>query len=89
PLDPVRKGQALAQLYVPEWIAAQEEYLSVRRMEGNGLETLLDGARQRMRLVGMTDEQIRLVESSGKVQARLTIVAPISGVVSELTVREG
>ncbi len=34
PLDPVRKGQPLAEIYVPDWIAAQEEYLSVRRMQG-------------------------------------------------------
>lgn len=89
PLDPVRKGQALAELYVPEWVAAQEEYLSVRHMRGNGMDGLLDGARQRMRLVGMADDQIHLVESSGKVHARLTIFAPIGGVVSELAVREG
>ncbi|HWW07125.1 efflux RND transporter periplasmic adaptor subunit [Collimonas sp.] len=89
PLDPVRKGQALAEMYVPEWVAAQEEYLAVRRMQGNGVDELLGGARQRMRLVGMTDDQIRLVEASGKVQARLTIFAPIGGVVSELAVREG
>lgn len=89
PLDPVRKGQALAELYVPDWVAAQEEYLSVRRMQGNGMDSLLGGARQRMRLAGMTDEQIRLVEASGKVQARLVIVAPAGGVVSELAVREG
>lgn len=89
PLDPVRKGQALVELYVPEWVAAQEEYLSVKRMQGNGVDGLLDGARQRMRLVGMTDDQIRLVTSSGKVQARMTIFAPIGGVVAELAVREG
>jgi Cu(I)/Ag(I) efflux system membrane fusion protein len=89
PLDPVRKGQALAELYVPEWVAAQEEYLSVKQMQGTGTDGLLDGARQRMRLVGMTDEQIRLVTSSGRVQARLTVFAPIGGVVAELAVREG
>ena len=89
PLDPVRKGQPLAELYVPDWVAAQEEFLSVRRMAGTRLEALLDGARQRMRLVGMTDEQIRLVESAGKVQPRLTVIAPIGGVVAELGAREG
>ncbi len=89
PLDAVRKGQPLAQLYVPEWVAAQEEYLSVRRMTGTRLEALVDGARQRMRLVGMTEEQIRLVESTGKIHARLTVSAPISGVVAELGAREG
>ena len=89
PLDAVRKGQPLAELYVPEWVAAQEEYLSVRRMTGTRLEALVDGALQRMRLVGMTDEQIRLVESTGKVHARLTVSAPLSGVVTELGAREG
>src|SRR5207249_6457358 len=83
PLDPVRKGQPLAELYVPDWVAAQEEFLSVRRVAGTRFEGLLDGARQRMRLAGMTDDQIRWVESTGKVHARLTINAPISGVVAE------
>jgi Cu(I)/Ag(I) efflux system membrane fusion protein len=89
PLDPVRKGQPLAELYMPEWVAAQEEYLSVKRMSGTGLDGLLDGARQRMRLAGMSDEQIGLVESTGKAHARLTVVAPMGGIVTELGTREG
>ena len=93
PLDPVRKGQALAELYIPEWVSAQEEYLSARRIAGTGLESILaglvDGARQRMRLAGMTEDLISLVESSNKVQARFTVRAPISGVVAELGAREG
>ncbi len=89
PLDPVRKGQPLAELYVPDWVAAQEEYLAVKRMGDTGLQGLRDGAAQRMRLAGMSEEQIRLVESTGKVHPRLTLVAPIGGVVSELTAREG
>jgi len=89
PLDPVRKGQPLAELYVPDWVAAQEEYLSARRMAGTRLEALVDGARQRMRLAGMSEEQIRMVESTGKVHARLTVAAPIGGVVAELGAREG
>ena len=89
PLDPVRKGQALADVYVPDWVAAQEEYLSVRRMSGTRMEALVDGARQRMRLAGMSEAQIALVESTGKVHARLTLSAPIAGVVAELGAREG
>ena len=88
-LDRVSKGQPLAELYVPDWIAAQEEFLSVRRMHGTDLAPLVDGARQRMRQVGMSNEQIRLVESSGKTQARITLTAPIGGVVVELMAREG
>jgi Cu(I)/Ag(I) efflux system membrane fusion protein len=87
PLDPVRQGQALADVYMPDWVAAQEEYLAVRRMAG--ADSLLDAARQRMRLAGMSDAQIQLVDSSGKLHPRLTITAPASGVVTELTAREG
>ena len=93
PLDPVRNGQPLAILYVPEWVSAQEEYLSAKRIGGAGLEGILegmvDGARQRMRLAGMTEDQIRLVETTGKVHAQFTVYAPISGVIVELGAREG
>ena len=89
PLERVRKGQPLADLYVPDWVAAQEDYLSVKRMQSADLTGLLDGARQRMRLAGMTDQQIMRVEASGKTQPRLTIIAPIGGVVTELEAREG
>ena len=93
PLDPVRKGQPLAELYVPDWVAAQEEYLSAKRIgarsDAASLAGLADAAAQRMRLAGMSDNQIRAVETGGKVQPRLTITAPIGGVVGELTAREG
>ena len=88
-LDPVRRGQPLAELYVPDWVAAQEEYLGVARMGGPGLESLREGAAQRMRLAGMNDEQIRRVTTTGQVQPRTTLVSPIDGVVVELTAREG
>jgi membrane fusion protein, copper/silver efflux system len=88
-LDRVAKGQTLAELYVPDWIAAQEEFLSVRRMQGTDLAPLVDGARQRMRQVGMSDAQIALVDRSGRTQPRFTLVAPIGGVVTELMAREG
>lgn len=88
-LDRVSKGQPLVDLYVPEWIAAQEEFLAIRRMQGADLAPLVDGARQRMRLAGMTDEQIGRVETSGRAQARITLTAPVGGVVVELLAREG
>jgi Cu(I)/Ag(I) efflux system membrane fusion protein len=89
PLDPVKRGDPLADLYVPEWVAAQEEFLAIERMQGPGVESLRDAAIQRMRLAGMSQEQIRGVESERKVRPRLAIVAPISGVVAELGAREG
>jgi Cu(I)/Ag(I) efflux system membrane fusion protein len=88
-LDRVVNGQPLFDLYVPDWVAVQEDYLSVRRMPGRNLETLVDAARQRMRQAGMSEAQIVLVERGGQVQARMTLRAPASGVVTELMAREG
>jgi membrane fusion protein, copper/silver efflux system len=88
-LDPVRKGQALVDLYVPDWIAAQEEFLALRRMRVSDSGELADAARQRLRQVGMSEEQVRLVESTGRTQPRITLVAPIGGVAVEIGVREG
>ena len=88
-LDRVSKGQPLVDLYVPDWVAAQEEFLAIQRMQGNDLTSLVDAARQRMRQVGMSDEQISRVAINGKVDARITLTAPIGGVVVELLVRDG
>jgi membrane fusion protein, copper/silver efflux system len=88
-LDRIAKGQALLDLYVPDWIAAQEEFLSLRRMQGPRLVSLVEAARQRMRLAGMSEHQIELIELTGQPQTTITIAAPIAGVVTELLVREG
>jgi Cu(I)/Ag(I) efflux system membrane fusion protein len=88
PLDAVRKGQVLAELYVPDWIASQEEYLAARRLS-SAVPGLEDAARQRMRLAGMSEAQVDAVQRDGRVHPRLTVTAPIAGVVSELSAREG
>jgi Cu(I)/Ag(I) efflux system membrane fusion protein len=88
-LDRVTKGQVLAELYVPDWVAAQEEFLAVRRMQGPDTAVLVDGARARMRQAGMSDEQIAKVERSAKPAPRIAITAPTSGLITELAVREG
>lgn len=90
PLDPVRKGQALAELFVPDWVAAQEEYFAVRRMGSSAPAGLLEGAQQRMRLAGMLDQQIQAVQASSRIQRRFTITAPVDGILTlEPAAREG
>ena len=87
PLDPVEKGQALVELLAPDWAAAQEEYLLLRR--GGKEASLAEAARNRLQLLGMSEEQIGMLEKTGRPQTRITLYAPISGVIAELGVREG
>jgi Cu(I)/Ag(I) efflux system membrane fusion protein len=87
--DTVHQGEALADLYVPDWVAAQVEYIAVRDLRSPGAADLAEGARQRLRLAGMPEDLIRKLEKTGTPQSRFTLTAPISGIVTELTAREG
>ena len=86
PLDTVKKGAPLVELLYPEWAGAQEEYLLLKK---SGSADLAQAARQRLMLLGMTEEQVAAVEREGRVRNRFTLAAPISGVIAELGVREG
>lgn len=88
-LDRVRAGEPLADLYVPDWVAAQVEYLAVRDLKSPSAADLVDSALQRLRIAGMPRDLIRTLEKTGRPQSRFTLIAPISGVISELMAREG
>lgn len=86
PGDVVAAGAALADVLVPEWAGAQQEYLAVR---ATGEAALTAAARQRLLLLGMEEAQIQAVERSGQTQPVLTVRSPLAGVIQELMVREG
>ncbi|WP_323990247.1 efflux RND transporter periplasmic adaptor subunit [Pseudomonas canadensis] len=86
PGDVLKAGAPLADLLIPEWAAAQEEFLALRRSAD---ARLLAAARQRLRLSGMPAGLIAQMERSGRVQSVLTVASPIGGVVQTLDVREG
>lgn len=86
PGDLLKANAALADILVPEWAAAQEEFLALK---ASGDAALLAAARQRLRLSGMPAALIAQVERSGKVQPNLTLTSPIGGVLQELNVRQG
>ncbi len=85
--DSVRKGQTLATIYAPEWASALEEYLGIRRTQAG--PALVDAARARLRLLSIADDVVARSEQSGIAQTRFSLVAPTSGVVVELGVRDG
>lgn len=87
--DSVVAGQPLADLYVPEWLAAQEEWLALKASTQPGAAQLADAARQRLRLLGMPDPEIARVERDGKPLARVTLTAPQAGIVWEIGARDG
>jgi Cu(I)/Ag(I) efflux system membrane fusion protein len=87
--DAVRAGQPLADLYAPEWLAAQEEWLALKSSAQPGAAALADAAKQRLRLLGMPDEEIARIEREGRPATRVTLTAPESGIVWEIGARDG
>jgi Cu(I)/Ag(I) efflux system membrane fusion protein len=88
-LEPVRAGQRLATIESPDWIGAQSDYLSLLQAESAYSESLRVAARQRLLLLGVPEAAVRELEQTRKVAATTPIYSPISGVVTELGVREG
>jgi Cu(I)/Ag(I) efflux system membrane fusion protein len=88
-LDPVKAGDPLVEILFPEWAAAQEEYLLLRRRADTASRDLAAAARQRLALLGMSDEQVATLEAEGRSRPRVTLRAPVSGVIAELGAREG
>lgn len=89
PLAAVAQGQPLMTLIAPDWTAAQEEYLALRRSDVPALADVRDAARRRLLLLGMDESQVRAIERDGRAQVRITVTAPRAGVLGELSVREG
>ena len=96
----VRRGEKLFDLFSPELISAQEELIQA----GRAVETLessthesarrsavrtLDATRDRLRLWGLSTDQIAAIESRAAPTEHITITAPIGGVVLHKNAVEG
>jgi membrane fusion protein, copper/silver efflux system len=90
--QPVRKGQPLLELYSPELVAAQTEYLLARRAQerldasgvpgvAQGGADLAEASRQRLRYYDLGAEEIAALERSGDVRRTMTLRSPAAGVV--------
>ena len=86
PGDVVPAGAPIADLLVPEWAGAQQEFLAMLK---TGDKALANAARERLRLTGMPESLITRVEQTGIPHAVVTITAPVGGVIQELDVRSG
>ncbi len=90
----VKKGQPLFTLYSPDLVSAEDEYLIAKRGRAalasapfqevsDGSQSLLQSTRQRLRLWDISDDQIRQLDTTGKVSKDLTFYSPITGFVTD------
>ncbi len=86
PGDTIAAGAPIADLLVPSWAGAQAEYLAGHAV---GDPSLAAAARQRLRLLGMSDGLIDQVTRTGRTDGVVTISTPIGGALQTLDVRQG
>jgi Cu(I)/Ag(I) efflux system membrane fusion protein/cobalt-zinc-cadmium efflux system membrane fusion protein len=96
----VRKGQPLLEIYSPELVAAQQEYLLALENSGRLAQSpfpeiaasgrrLLDAARTRLGYWDISEQQVRELENSRQLRKTLTLYSAYGGIVTEKKVFEG
>jgi len=96
----VKKEQPLLEIYAPELVSTQQEYLlAVKNYQylkessfseaKRGAEQLLESTRRRLLYWDITPEQIEKLEKSNEVKKTLVLFAPADGVVTEKNVTDG
>jgi Cu(I)/Ag(I) efflux system membrane fusion protein/cobalt-zinc-cadmium efflux system membrane fusion protein len=92
--EAVSKGQELFEIYSPDLVTTQKEYLSaldyaekLSQSDLPGIKeralSLLNASRERLRYWDISDEQIRELEKSRLPTRTLTVFSPVSGMVLE------
>ncbi len=90
----VEKGDHIAYLYSPELLTAQEELIQARRarerlVDSGTAQATVEAAREKLRLLGLKEEQIARIERTRRASDHLTIYAPTGGVVIKKHLSEG
>jgi len=98
--EDVKKGQPLFEIYSPELVSAQEEYLLALKQSSSlsdssyssireGARRLLEASRTRLRYWDLTDKQIEQIGKRGKVRKTLKIFSPATGIVTKKNAFKG
>ncbi len=85
---PVRKGEPLFDLYSPDLVATQEEYLAARQQGAIGKE-IATTSRNRLQLWGVPQTEIERLEKTGKANRTVTFNSPADGFIVEKMAIQG
>ena len=86
----VSRGQALAELYAPDILAAQVDFLLALDRQGDRRSARqVDQARNLLRLLDVPDPVIQDIERARVARNTVPVLAPLSGIVTGIVAREG
>lgn len=76
--QPVKKSQKILEIYSAELVAAQRELLYVLQSDKDN-STLIDAAKEKLRLLGLYESQITDLTASGKESISFAVYSPADG----------
>jgi len=82
----VQKGERLFDLYSPELVNAQKEYVTAL---SSGNSSLIRASKSRLAALGVSRDQVVKIEKTRETRHHISVYAPQDGVVFTLAVREG
>ncbi len=82
----VTKGQLLFEVYSPELVNAQEEYLQALN---SGNKRLIAASDERLLALGIPAQQIKSIKKTRKVSQYVRVYANHEGILAKLSVRDG
>ncbi|MBI2520828.1 MAG: efflux RND transporter periplasmic adaptor subunit [Bdellovibrio sp.] len=85
---PIKRGEPLFELYSPDLVSTQEEYLSARKQGGQGLE-ISNAALERLKLWGVPQSELDRLKTTRKPKRTITFTSPVSGVIVNKTAIRG
>jgi Cu(I)/Ag(I) efflux system membrane fusion protein len=85
----VAAGEPLLSIYSPELFQSEQEYLIERAAHDTLDAAAAPVARERLRLLGVPEEEIRRLDRERTAATRLTLRSPVAGTVLERGVTEG
>jgi len=88
--EPVKKGQRLAELYAPEILSAQVDFLLALEPRERGVAGVkAENARNLLRLLDVPDTVITEIERTRQTRNRIPVLAPTDGIVTKMMARDG
>jgi Cu(I)/Ag(I) efflux system membrane fusion protein len=80
--EEIRRGELIMDIYSPDMVTAQQDLIYIKNSPNDA--GLIDAAKQKLLLLGMTPAQISVVEKSGKAFYRLPVYSPYDGHVHDV-----
>ncbi|MCR1793113.1 MULTISPECIES: efflux RND transporter periplasmic adaptor subunit [unclassified Leptospira] len=83
---PINKGDHILDVYSPELVLAEREFLLAEEIDS--LSGLTDSAKAKLLRYGLTEAQVAQLKESKKIQDKITIRSPVKGIVLEKSILE-